>query len=452
MSEPIENIDDAIRFLDGLINRERHSDSVRARERMSLAPIQNLLEAVGHPEHDLSIVHVAGSKGKGSTCLFGEALSRELGERTGVFLSPHLERWTERFRIDGEEVDGAVLAEAVERLRPHVERLREQCPDEAPSFFDATTAVALMLFSDAGVDRVWLEVGLGGRLDSTNAVHPAVTCITSIELEHTQVLGDTLEQIASEKAGILKAGVPAVVARLDPEAAKAVGVRAEAADALLRVEGESFELGTQGASSSVAPSALRYRDSELEFTIELQTAGEQLARSAGLAIACVRALGTHPPQEVEAAARLSLPKTRLPGRIELIPGEPRVVIDSAHTEASARALAAALVDLDIGAAQLVLSVSEGKSLRAIVDALAPKAACVFVTLADRDRSLPEFAISEMIRERAPQLHVEIEPDPRRAVRAALAAARSDNAVVVAGSTYLAGFARGVLRETGRLSE
>ncbi|MCA9509335.1 MAG: bifunctional folylpolyglutamate synthase/dihydrofolate synthase, partial [Myxococcales bacterium] len=232
---PIRTLDDAARYLDSLIDRERLPDA--RRRRLSLAPIHALLDDVGNPERALSIVHVAGSKGKGSTCTFGDALSRALGERTALFTSPHLERWTERFRIDGAEVEGERLAAAVERLRPSVERLRADRTRETPSFFDATTAAALLLFAQARVDRVWLEVGLGGRLDSTNAVAPAACCITSIELEHTQVLGSTLDAIAREKAGILKPGVPAVVARLAPPAARAVRARAAEVGAALVEEG-----------------------------------------------------------------------------------------------------------------------------------------------------------------------------------------------------------------------
>jgi dihydrofolate synthase/folylpolyglutamate synthase len=448
VSEPIRNADDAIRFLDGLINRERLSDGERAQSRFSLAPIRNLLAAVGHPERGLSIIHVAGSKGKGSTCLFGEAISRELGERTGVFLSPHLERWTERFRIDGREVDDATFAAAVERVRPHITKLREAKAEEAPSFFDALTAVALLLFADAGVDRVWLEVGLGGRLDSTNAITPAVTCITSIELEHTQVLGDTLAEIAREKAGILKDGVPAVIARLAPEAGKAVEDCAASCGASLRVEGDAFDFATQ----SEGPSALVYRDADLDFRVELGAIGEAQARCAALAIACLRALGQHDASAVEAAAMRALPPARLPGRIEVVVGEPRVVLDSAHTKASAQALASALTLLHVERAQLVLSVSEGKDLISMLRSLLPFASRVWATCADADRSFPARVLAACVRETDGEIEIRVEDDPKVAVANALEAAGFGGAVVVTGSVYIAGIARGELRSRGRISE
>jgi dihydrofolate synthase/folylpolyglutamate synthase len=199
------------------------------RERLSLAPIRALLDRLGAPERGLSVIHVAGSKGKGSTALFAESVLRAAGARVGTFTSPHLERWTERFRIDGDGGAADRLAAAVAELRPHVDALRDAGGDTVPSFFDATTAAALLLFRDLRVDHAVLEVGLGGRLDSTNAVAPAVCCITSIELEHTDLLGDTLAAIAGEKAGILKPGVPAVCGELPREAFAVVERRAAGA-------------------------------------------------------------------------------------------------------------------------------------------------------------------------------------------------------------------------------
>ena len=202
-------------WLEGLINLERSPAALR-QARLSLAPVQSLLARIGEPQRGLHVLHIAGSKGKGSTALLCEALLRAAGVSTGTFTSPHLERWTERFRIDGREVPEDALAATIGELRPHVEALRGS--PEPPSFFDVITAAAFQLFSAARVDVAIVEVGLGGRLDSTNVVEPAVCCITSIELEHTDKLGDTLAAIAGEKAGIAKPHVPLVVGPLPAEA------------------------------------------------------------------------------------------------------------------------------------------------------------------------------------------------------------------------------------------
>jgi dihydrofolate synthase/folylpolyglutamate synthase len=445
--QPIRTADDAARYLDGLIDRERIPDRVRARSRFDLGPIRALLDAVGNPERALSIIHVAGSKGKGSLCLSAESVLGGLGERVGVFTSPHLERWTERFRIDAAEVAGEALARAVERLRPHVDRLRAERPESVPSFFDATTAAALLLFAEARVDRVLLEVGLGGRLDSTNAVAPRVTCVTQIELEHTQILGSTLAAIAGEKAGILKPGVPCVLGALAPEAARVVRDRACELGAPLFALGEHFEASAEASPLGSRATRLHYRErSGFELEVDLPIAGRHLGRIAGLALACIRCLDEHDDRSLRAAALAGLGSLRLPGRVELVGGAPSVVIDSAHTAASARALADSLSALGISRAELVLSVSQGKALREILAALIPCAARMTLTQADPDRSLPAEELARTAREAAPELALRVVQDPREAVGAALAAAGRDGAVVVAGSVYLAGIAHRVLRD------
>src|SRR5262245_34682361 len=198
---PIHSEAEAAAWLEGLINVEKRPDWPY--RRLGLGPVRRLLERLGDPQQGLPVVHVAGSKGKGSTLLLAESMLRTAGLRTGSFTSPHLERWTERFRLDGREAEGERLAAPGERIRPHVEALHRADPEGAPTFFDATTGAALLLFREASVDVALLEVGLGGRLDSTNVVSPAVACITTIELEHTDRLGTTHAAIAAEKAGIL---------------------------------------------------------------------------------------------------------------------------------------------------------------------------------------------------------------------------------------------------------
>ena len=298
----LSTLEDAAHYLEGLIDRERRTDYTY--RRLDLQPIQSLLDSLGSPEKSLSIIHVAGSKGKGSTCLFAEQLLIGLGERGGTFTSPHLESWIERFRIDGQPIEEATLVGAVDRLRPLVEALRAGPEATRPSFFDATTAVALLVFAEAGVDRVLLEVGLGGRLDSTNAVSPEVTCITSIELEHTDKLGETEAEIASEKAGILKLGVPAIVGPLKPEALEAVRQVSDRVGAP-RVEwGAAFEVASDPGSGQ---SGWHFREAGgFGVSAYLGVAGKPARINAGLALACVRALGAYDDGTVAAAVREAL--------------------------------------------------------------------------------------------------------------------------------------------------
>jgi len=436
---PIENAEQAGAWLESLINFERRSDVSYSDFR--LEAIRALLGRLGDPHESLRVVHVAGSKGKGSTCLIAEAILSGAGRKVGTFTSPHLERWTERFRIGGREVPGEELAAAVRKVRPAVEMLRQAEQGPVPTFFDATTAAALILFRDAGVDPVLLEVGLGGRLDSTNVVTPAVTCVTTIELEHTDKLGDRLELIAAEKAGILKPGVACVSGRLAEEARRVVRARASELSAPLFELGRDFEVESRASGGG---RSFRYSEKDgFGVEAEFRVRGRHQLDNAACAIACLRRLPDLADSALAESVRARLPTLGLPGRIELRPGEPAVLIDSAHTAASAEALAAVIDELDAQGVELVLSVSGDKDLDSILAALLPRASRVTLTRADAQRSLDPTQVARAAR-RAGAESLRVVPNPHLALRAAHQALGAGEILVVAGSVYLAGIARKVL--------
>ena len=440
MGASIDTPEQAAAWLEGLINVEKLPD--RAKVRLTLEPIHALLGLVGNPERTLRPLHVAGSKGKGSTALWSEALLRAGGLRVGTFTSPHLERWTERFRIDGSEVPGAQLAAAVERLRGPVEELREGPPENSPSWFDVTTAAALLLFADAGLDAVVLEVGLGGRLDSTNVVQSGATAITSIELEHTQILGSTLAEIASEKAGILKPEIPAVVGELPNEAREVVRARAREVGAPLSELGVDFDCVVEDLG--LAGSRVRFSDGAFECDSDLAVVGAHQARNAAVALALVRRAGLLGDDALRGFGPKALANVRLPGRIERLSEHPLVLVDSCHTSASARALAAVIGSAALVKTHLVLSISSGKDLAAVVRALAPRADTVTVTCAEPVRSADPGEVESIVRQCAPRCVVESIVEPELALRTVAERAGSDDWIVAAGSVYLAGMARRIL--------
>jgi dihydrofolate synthase/folylpolyglutamate synthase len=436
-----ESLESATAYLESLINVEKRPDWPY--RRFSLDPVRALLERLGGPQQGLPVLHVAGSKGKGSTALLAEVLLRGRGLSTGVFLSPHLERWSERFRLDGEEVDGARLADAVARARPHVEALRAENPASAPTFFDVTTAVALLLFREARVDRTVLEVGLGGRLDSTNACEPHVSCITSIELEHTDRLGTTLEAIAGEKAGILKPGVPAVMGALPEPARRVVEARAAEVGAPLAALGRDFHY--EAVERGLEGSRVRFVEDGFTASFDLPLPGPAAPINAALAIACVRRLlSSHPPPPAD-WVEVCLRQARLPGRIEVLGREPWIVVDAAHTAASVGALVRVLGALR-APVDLVLSISADKDAEALLRALLPLARRVTLTRAEPARSLPPERIARVAASLAPGVELRTVPNPHLALRAAREAATPDAVLCATGSVYLAGIARGVLRD------
>ena len=440
-SSSVSPLEQAAAWLEGLINVERLPELPYSR--LGLDPIEHLLARVGEPQRDLCVIHIAGSKGKGSTALFAEAILRAAGERVGTFTSPHLERWTERFRIGGEEVSEDALASVLERLRPHAEALAKEAPGKAPTFFDVITAAAFLLFRDASIDCAVLEVGLGGRLDSTNVVDPAVACITTIELEHTDRLGSTHAAIAGEKAGILKRGRPAVIGELPAEARSVVEARAQELGVPLDRLGR--ELSAEVTSSDSSGVRVRLRDGKLEVETKLSTLGVHQAANAALALACVRRAAPHWSDEALArAARAGLAAAQLPGRVELLGRRPWLVVDGAHTTESARALACALGTLARRRSRLVLSVSGGKNLAGILAAVLPCFDEIFVTRADSLRSLDPSQVAGAIRTAGGSAAVHAVPNPFMALRAAREGLSQDDLLCATGSLYLAGIARKVL--------
>jgi dihydrofolate synthase/folylpolyglutamate synthase len=435
----IETLEDAGAYLEGLINVEKERSV--SYEHFGLEAIEALTERLGFPHRDRRIIHIAGSKGKGSTALLTEAVLLAAGWRVGTFTSPHLERWTERFRIDGAEVTGEALAAAVATLAPHVDTLRAG-GGPVPSFFDATTAAALLLFREAEVDAAILEVGLGGRLDSTNVVSPTVTCITGIELEHTEQLGHTHAEIAREKAGIAKPGVPLVVGELSPEAWSSVETHAEAVGAPIARIGRDF--GVEVLGHDLEGQDLRLEDGPIQVDVRVPVRGTHQAHNAALALACARraAAGV----DLAEACRRGLASVALPGRIELLERDPWIVVDAAHTAASARVLAEFLGEIPSARRHLVLSVSAGKDLDAIVGALLESADRVTLTRAEPRRSLAPDEVARSVRRLAPRVAIDIVPNPHLAVRAAAERLRPGDLLCATGSIYLAGIARRVLVE------
>ncbi len=454
----IETLEEAAAWLEGLINVERAPDIPY--RRLGLGPIEALLGRLDRPDRAAPIVHVAGSKGKGSVCLLVEALLGELGERVGTFTSPHLTSWTERFRVGGVDVDGAALARAVDRVRPAVEALRDDV-ETAPTFFDATTAAALVVFEDAAVDRIVLEVGLGGRLDSTNAVTPVVCAITSIELEHTDRLGDTHAAIAGEKAGILKPGVPGVVGALSDEALDVVRARGAEVGAPLLLHDVDWWVdvlaGDDGAGVGRRRLELRLGDGA-RVPFELGVPGRHQEHNAGLALACVRRLLADEGRPLDDAA-LGQAASRawrglaLPGRLECVGTSPLRIVDAAHTAASASELARHL-DALAGEGEgnpkglLVLSVSADKDMDAVLAPLLGRARMAWATLAEPIRSCPPAELAKRMSELAPGLVVHVEPDVEAACARALEEASPEDIVCAAGSVYLAGAARVAFSKLG----
>ena len=429
-SRPIRDLDDAVAFVHSLIRAEPRGNA--ARERIGLAPMRSLLDRLDNPQRGMRCIHIAGSKGKGTTALLLEALLQRAGRRTATFTSPHLQRWTERFRVAGREIPDTRLCAVMEHLRPHVLELRSRGEDSAPSFFDVLAAAALSIFREADVECVILETGLGGRLDATNVVEPAIACITSVELEHTDKLGAELRSVAREKAGIVKPGAALVLGELPGEARAEVEQRARA----LGVQPARF--GREFAATPGDGGQWVFRDEALRLSTPLSHPGRAFAHNAALALACASRSGLVSRELLAEVAREVFAQVTIPGRLQVLGRAPRVIVDGAHTEQSIRALRDTLVELPAAGLHLVVSVARGKEAERVLGPLLADAARVVVTTADPERSVPAATLADAVKAYRPDLDVATVDDPIAAVRLARRAVPRRGTLCITGSMYMAG--------------
>jgi dihydrofolate synthase / folylpolyglutamate synthase len=383
--------------------------------KFGLQNISAIVAALGRPDRTFRSIHVAGTNGKGSVTAMVEAALRAAGHRTARYTSPHLVDLTERFTIDGAPVSQGALVAAIADVRAAIESLRERgILDVQPTFFEVTTAVAFELFRRAHVEVAVLEVGLGGRLDATNVVTPLATAITSIAFDHEKYLGQSLREIAIEKAGIIKPGIPVVVGPLDADAAAAIeAIAAERRAEIIRAtacDADGFTVGLAGAHQRVnAGVAVRLLES-------------------------VNARGIAVPREAIAAG---LADPRWPGRLDrrrLADGR-ELLLDAAHNPAGAMALASYLRADGRGPRPLVFAAMRDKQVREMLDVLLPGASRLVVTAASTPRSAEPSAIAAVAHDVSPALPIDVEPRPAAALDLAW---RASPDIVVAGSIFLLG--------------
>jgi len=395
--------------------------------KLGLDNIRTLLDAGGNPHCAYPTVHVAGTNGKGSVVAMLDAIVRAAGYRTGRFTSPHLISVRERFLVDGEPIAKADLERIIARFRELAE-----ARGLLPTFFEMCTAVAFQYFAESGVDMAVIEVGMGGRFDSTNVLRPEATAITRIGLEHTRYLGDTLAKIAFEKAGILKPGVPGVVAPQAPEAFEVIAARARDVGAPLRCVGADvsfhFDAGRRFAYAG---------DSVSLQGVSLGLPGGYQGANAAVAAALAEALREKFPNLDTKSIRAGLESARWPCRLETVLRDPEVIVDVAHNLAGAEVLAEALPDRCV----LALAIANDKDAAGMIRVLRPKAAHLLLTQFDNKRSLTAAELSERAGE-TPHERLDSVLD---AVRRGMALARDTGLpFVIAGSMFTAGEARHIL--------
>jgi dihydrofolate synthase/folylpolyglutamate synthase len=422
-------------------------------EKFDLGRMRNFMTALGNPEREYKILHVAGTKGKGSVSALCASALKESGARVGLYTSPHLQDYAERIQVDGEPISHADLIALVEELKPFVAASPEI------TTFEITTALAFLYFARREVDTVVLEVGLGGRLDATNVCRPEVTVITSISYDHTDLLGETLAEIAGEKAGIIKTGIPVVVSPQKEEARQAIrGIAEERQAPLIQVgqdyryhlldktlEGQSFHVwhkSDQIQYDGISPGS----DKEWEpIQLTMPLLGVHQLENAATAYVALQVAREKGIELNDLGIRNGFQSVKWPGRFEILRQDPPLIIDSAHNLDSARKLQLVLEDYYPGEPViLVFGASEDKDIKGMFTEIQPYVTRIVATKSTHPRAADPAELVGI----AQQMGIQAisTSSLEEALHEAELLAQEKAIILVTGSIFVAAAARSVWQE------
>jgi len=444
------NYESAVRYLLSL-GRELGAPTQATAAKFNLENITVLMERLGRPDRTYPIVHIAGTNGKGSTAAFLESILRAAGFRTGLNTSPHLERINERIRINGEEVSDQIFAETFTRVQEVIEELLAAGRLEAhPTYFECVTALAFEVFARERVEFAVVEVGLGGRLDATNIVRPQVSVITRIDFDHENYLGHSLEEIAREKAGIVKAGVPVATAPQLPEVREVLRGKARELDATIVDTGEDFDLEREIAEAGCARARARARAMGEAVRLAPGLPGRFQLENALNAVATARLLQARGYRITNQNIEQGIRSAEWPGRLERLQAGPDVYLDGAHNPGAARELAQFLEEnFARRRVYLIFGAMRDKSVDEMTGILFPLASEVIFTQPGTPRAVSANQLADLAGHHAARYTVI--RDAEEALESALAKARSDDAVFVTGSLYLVGQLRHAWKGRGKVA-
>ncbi len=448
MAATFERYQQATARLDAMIEHanapeDRSHEAVLQRAEVRMGRLRRFLKRVGEPHTSFPIVHVGGTSGKGSTSSAIAAILTAAGYRTGLHTSPYLQTAAEKLQLDGKLIDPEVFAELVDRLFVfHDAWLADG--EDALTYGELWMTLTVFFFAEVGVDIAVIEVGAGGRFDLTNIVTPVVSVITSVGIDHTNTLGNTIEEIAWHKAGIIKPGVPSVTAVTNPAALKIIEEEAVLQGSVLTRVADPIEVIETGAAGTT------WQDADMDRSRTIRLGGTFQARNGATAVAAVQVLANAGFSVPSAAYDDGLRAVQIPGRVELLADRVPILLDGAHNAEKVAALAADIpVVLPVGAGGrriAVLGALEAKQADDMIRSLVPVVDAIVATSpqALAKEAKDASVIAGIAREVGFHGPVHVEPDPRRAMEHALSLVEdaSKDAILVTGSLYLVGNVRG----------
>ncbi|MFR0018336.1 MAG: bifunctional folylpolyglutamate synthase/dihydrofolate synthase [Paraclostridium sp.] len=427
------NYNEALQFI-----HESHKFGMR----LGLDNIKKLLELLGNPQNNLKIIHVAGTNGKGSTCSFISSILKESGYKVGLYTSPFLETFTERIRVNGENIREEEVGKIVSLIKEKIEIMVSE-GYSYPTEFEIVTAMAFYYYNQEKVDFVALEVGLGGRYDATNVIDkPVVSAITSISLDHTGILGDTLGKIAFEKGGIIKEDCPTIVYPQQEEASEVIkNICAEKKSKYIECDFKNIEIKSSNINSQIY--SCNINGKELR-DLEIKLIGDHQIKNSIVALNVIEYLNDIKITNIsEENIRKGLLETKWPGRIEKISENPMFIIDGAHNEEGAKSLTNSIDKYFENKNKiLIIGMLEDKDIESVLDLLIPKFNNVITTTPDNPRAIDANKLKEKI-ERY-NIEVTCKPNIKEAVDYALEISNKDDVIISAGSLYMIGNVRTII--------
>ncbi len=405
-----------------------------------LERIESLLQEMGNPQQGLQCVHVAGTNGKGSTSLIIAEVLTKAGYKVGRFSSPHLHSYFERFTIDGQEIGAEAFQAILDGIEIHIRVMLER-GELHPTEFEVLTAVAFQYFKNEGVDLAVLEVGMGGTYDSTNVIKPVVAVITGVDFDHMAYLGNSLEEIAANKAGIIKPGVPVVVGLMEREAGQVIEDQARkmGAEVINSSSTKVSRVGKPGLRSQVLD--IEGRQLSLKG-VQLALLGDYQLQNLATALTGLHVMQSSGYQVSESSIREALQNLKIPGRLEIIQSNPVVIVDAAHNPQGAKALAQSLDTLfEKRKKVLVLGLVDDKERDGIIHALGKNTRTVIVTRPQGPRGKDWKQVAERWQQTYPDQPVLSLESIAEAVAMGLKKTQNDDYLVITGSFYVLDQAR-----------
>ena len=407
--------------------------------KLGLDRINSICKELGDPQKNYKTIHVGGTNGKGSVCRFLQSILTNSGYKTGVYTSPHIQRFSERFIIDNKEISDTEVVLLVKKIKPIIDKMIKK--DNTPTFFEIVTAMAFLYFKEKKVDFAVIEVGLGGRYDATNIAEPILSIITNVTLEHQDVLGYKIDDIAFEKAGIIKNKIPVITAAKD-----------SALDVIKKVANKKYAPITIIDSSSWKKIKGRAYGQEFlingslkEYNVKTSILGEYQGENIGLTIASIEKIQISGVYITDEAIFKGIEKTENPGRMEIVGFKPLIILDGAHNVAGINSLKKTLKnDFVYNNLILVLGILSDKNVKGMLEIIAPIGDVIVTTKSQNKRATEPIKLKEIIEKLNFKNQVFVKNKVNEAVKYALSIAKKDDLICVTGSLFTVGEARDYL--------